>query len=141
MTIETDINPQTQNSQGVSANVEDVESKKVSREEAARKGGQAVSRDRAHMAEIGRKGGQAVSRNREHMARIGRKGGESVSKDRAHMAQIGQKGGERRGMARKTPNYAAPIIQSEQNASDKSSEVSHNQNAKTSENNSHIKAS
>jgi general stress protein YciG len=27
------------------------------------------------MAEIGRKGGQAVSKNREHMANIGRKGG------------------------------------------------------------------
>jgi uncharacterized protein len=45
--------------------------------EAGRKGGQAVSRNREHMAEIGRKGGQAVSRNREHMAEIGRKGGES----------------------------------------------------------------
>ena len=45
--------------------------------DAGRKGGQAVSRNREHMARIGRKGGQAVSRNREHMARIGRKGGES----------------------------------------------------------------
>ena len=42
---------------------------------------------------IGRKGGEAVSRNREHMADIGRKGGEAVSKDREHMANIGQKGG------------------------------------------------
>lgn len=42
---------------------------------------------------IGRKGGEAVSRNREHMAEIGRKGGEAVSKDREHMANIGQKGG------------------------------------------------
>jgi hypothetical protein len=30
----------------------------MSREEAARKGGEAVSRDREHMAEIGRKGGK-----------------------------------------------------------------------------------
>jgi general stress protein YciG len=45
------------------------------RQEVARKGGLAVSRNRAHMAEIGRKGGQSVSRNREHMAKIGRKGG------------------------------------------------------------------
>ncbi len=45
--------------------------------EIARKGGQAVSQDRDHMAEIGRKGGEAVSKNREHMAEIGRKGGES----------------------------------------------------------------
>jgi len=46
-----------------------------SRKEAARKGGEAVSRDRQHMAEIGRKGGQKVSQDREHMAEIGRKGG------------------------------------------------------------------
>jgi uncharacterized protein len=45
------------------------------RQEVARKGGLAVSRNRQHMAEIGRKGGQSVSRNREHMAKIGRKGG------------------------------------------------------------------
>lgn len=45
------------------------------RKEVARKGGQAVSRNRQHMAEIGRKGGQTVSQNREHMSTIGRKGG------------------------------------------------------------------
>jgi general stress protein YciG len=50
---------------------------KMSRTEAARKGGQAVSTNRQHMAEIGRKGGQSVSRDREHMARIGEKGGTS----------------------------------------------------------------
>ena len=33
---------------------------------AGRKGGQAVSQDRAHMAEIGRKGGRSVSRGREN---------------------------------------------------------------------------
>jgi general stress protein YciG len=42
---------------------------------------------------IGRKGGEAVSRNKEHMADIGRKGGVAVSRDREHMANIGQKGG------------------------------------------------
>jgi general stress protein YciG len=47
------------------------------RQEVARKGGLAVSRNRQHMAEIGRKGGQTVSKNREHMAEIGRKGGEA----------------------------------------------------------------
>jgi general stress protein YciG len=47
------------------------------RQEVARKGGLAVSRNRQHMAEIGRKGGQTVSKNREHMASIGRKGGEA----------------------------------------------------------------
>ena len=50
------------------------------RQEVARKGGLAVSRNRQHLAEIGRKGGQAVSKNREHMAEIGRKGGESRQK-------------------------------------------------------------
>ncbi|MHB2016863.1 MAG: KGG domain-containing protein [Candidatus Xenobia bacterium] len=44
----------------------------------------------------GRKGGQAVSRDRTHMASIGRKGGETVSEDRAHMAEIGSKGGQSR---------------------------------------------
>ena len=41
----------------------------------------------------GRKGGEAVSRNRQHMAAIGRKGGETVSQDREHMAVIGRGGG------------------------------------------------
>jgi general stress protein YciG len=45
------------------------------RQEVARKGGLAVSRNKQHMADIGRKGGQSVSKNREHMADIGRKGG------------------------------------------------------------------
>lgn len=61
----------------------------------ARKGGEAVSRNREHMATIGSRGGEAVSRDREHMSRIGRKGGETVSKDREHMKRIGRKGGER----------------------------------------------
>ena len=65
-----------------------------SRQEAGKKGGEAVSRNREHMAEIGRKGGEAVSRNREHMAAIGRKGGEAISRNREHMAAIGRKGGE-----------------------------------------------
>ncbi|MEW6055213.1 MAG: general stress protein [Bdellovibrionota bacterium] len=62
----------------------------------ARKGGEAVSRNRKHMAEIGRKGGEAVSQDRRHMAEIGRKGGEAVSQNREHMAEIGRKGGEAR---------------------------------------------
>lgn len=61
----------------------------------ARKGGEAVSRNREHMAAIGSRGGEAVSRNREHMSQIGRKGGETVSRDREHMKRIGRKGGER----------------------------------------------
>lgn len=47
----------------------------VTRREVARKGGLAVSSNRAHMVEIGRKGGQSISKNREHMAKIGQKGG------------------------------------------------------------------
>jgi general stress protein YciG len=43
--------------------------------------------------QIARKGGEAVARNRQHMADIGRKGGEAVSKNRDHMAQIGREGG------------------------------------------------
>ena len=41
----------------------------------------------------GRKGGEAVSASREHMAHIGRKGGEAVSSNRQHMAEIGREGG------------------------------------------------
>jgi general stress protein YciG len=55
---------------------------------AGQKGGEAVSRDRQHMADIGRKGGERVSQDRQHMADIGRKGGERVSQDREHMATI-----------------------------------------------------
>lgn len=64
----------------------------------ARKGGEAVSRNKKHMADIGRKGGEAVSQDRRHMASIGRKGGEAVSQNREHMAEIGRKGGESRGL-------------------------------------------
>jgi general stress protein YciG len=44
--------------------------------------------------QIASKGGEAVSRNREHMAEIGKKGGEIVSQNRKHMSEIGRKGGE-----------------------------------------------
>jgi general stress protein YciG len=53
--------------------------------------------DLAERREIARKGGQAVSRNRDHRAEIGRRGGEMVSRDREHMAAIGERGGEARG--------------------------------------------
>jgi hypothetical protein len=64
---------------------------------AGKRGGEAVSQNRRHMAEIGKKGGERVSQDRQHMASIGRKGGEAVSGDREHMAAIGRKGGEARG--------------------------------------------
>lgn len=63
------------------------------RQEVARKGGLAVSRNRQHMAEIGRKGGQAVSKNRDHMAQIGRKGGAASRGGSAGGGQSGP-GGE-----------------------------------------------
>jgi general stress protein YciG len=59
------------------------------RQEVARKGGLAVSRNRQHMSEIGRKGGQSVSKNREHMANIGRKGG-AASRGHGHGHGHGQ---------------------------------------------------
>ena len=53
--------------------------------------------DQSKQKQIASKGGEAVSKNREHMAQIGRKGGETVSGNRQHMAEIGRKGGEARG--------------------------------------------
>jgi uncharacterized protein len=52
--------------------------------------------DQRTRVEVARKGGEAVSRNRDHMSEIGRKGGEAVSKDKNHMSEIGKKGGESR---------------------------------------------
>jgi hypothetical protein len=59
------------------------------RREIARQGGKAAhEKGKAHeftpeeARAAGRKGGQAVSENREHMARIGRKGGESSRSSR-----------------------------------------------------------
>ena len=86
--------------------------------EIARKGGKAAhqkgtahefSPDEARAA--GRKGGQAVSRDREHMAEIGRQGGEAVSRDREHMARIGREGGEARASAatKGEPDAQTPV--------------------------------
>ena len=69
----------------------------LDRSEIGRRGGEAVSRDRQHMADIGRRGGQSVSQNRDHMSSIGRKGGQTVSQNREHMASIGRRGGLARG--------------------------------------------
>src|ERR1041385_5424638 len=56
--------------------------------------------DEQQQREIARKGGEAVSKNREHMAEIGKKGGVAVSANREHMSEIGQKGGESRRKAK-----------------------------------------
>jgi uncharacterized protein len=52
---------------------------KMSVEEAGRKGGETTAREHGpeFYSEIGKKGGEAVSQDREHMAEIGRKGGQS----------------------------------------------------------------
>ncbi|HEU0050897.1 MAG TPA: stress-induced protein [Patescibacteria group bacterium] len=53
-----------------------------------------ASADEETRSRVAHLGGEAVSRNREHMAAIGRKGGEKVSRDRMHMAEIGKRGGK-----------------------------------------------
>ncbi|HJP83633.1 MAG TPA: KGG domain-containing protein [Fimbriimonadaceae bacterium] len=64
-----------------------------------------ASMDEAKQREIAKKGGEAVSENRSHMAQIGQRGGEAVSRDRNHMAEIGRKGGEAsHGSQRKSKN-------------------------------------
>jgi general stress protein YciG len=69
--------------------------------EIARRGGQAAhQRGTAHeftaeeAAAAGRKGGQAVSRNRDHMARIGRKGGLATHHRGTASTNAGQKNAE-----------------------------------------------
>ncbi len=79
--------------------------------EIASKGGQAAHQkgtahefDSEEARRAGQKGGEAVSRNREHMAEIGRKGGESRQsaarqndKARAATSEQQAKGGSRQG--------------------------------------------
>lgn len=49
----------------------------TTRKEVARKGGLAISRDRARMAALGRIGGAKRAEDREAMAEMGRKGGKN----------------------------------------------------------------
>src|ERR671915_431502 len=70
--------------------------------EIASKGGRAAhAKGTAHefnsdeARDAGRKGGQAVSRNREHMAAIGRRGGEARGNARRQAASGGSSGGSR----------------------------------------------
>lgn len=72
---------------------------KEKRSEIARKGGKAAHAkgtahkyDASEAREAGRLGGEAVSKNREHMAEIGRRGG--TSKHRNKMAKKAKKDGE-----------------------------------------------
>lgn len=53
----------------------------ISTSDAGKLGGEKVARERGpeFYSEIGKKGGEAVSKDREHMAEIGRKGGEARS--------------------------------------------------------------
>jgi uncharacterized protein len=70
--------------------------------EIASKGGRAAhAKGTAHefnsdeARDAGRKGGQAVSRNREHMAAIGRRGGEARGNARRQASSGGSSGGNR----------------------------------------------
>jgi hypothetical protein len=76
--------------------------------EIASKGGQAAHQkgtahefDSEEARRAGQKGGEAVSRNREHMADIGRKGGES--RQSAHRAAAAAAGGGAAGNAGTAP--------------------------------------
>ena len=60
--------------------------------EAARKGGEAVSEDREHMAEIGRKGGEASAQSREGSSQ-GAQQARSRSDDADSASQAGKRGG------------------------------------------------
>jgi general stress protein YciG len=64
-------------------------------EQTKKKKGFAAMDPDTHRA-IAKRGGDAVSRDREHMATIGKKGGISVKTRHgvAHMAAIGSKGGK-----------------------------------------------
>ena len=56
---------------------------KMSREEAGRKGGETVSKDREHMSEIGRKGGQqsqSSQRGGQQGSQSGQRGGRDSDK-------------------------------------------------------------
>ena len=76
----------------------DEKNKKMTVEEAGRKGGIKTAQTHGHefYEEIGRKGGQTRKQELGHEGyqELGRKGGEAVSRDREHMSEIGRKGGE-----------------------------------------------
>ena len=58
---------------------------KCSPQERARRGGIAISEDRAWMQEIGRRGGLKVSEDREHMSQIGQLGAQArLAKRESH---------------------------------------------------------
>jgi general stress protein YciG len=65
------------------------------REETARKGGEAVSKDREHMAEIGKKGGEArQSKGSSHKSEEGEEGKEKSSGTRGGSSEQHAKAGE-----------------------------------------------
>jgi len=85
---------------------------------AGRKGGEAVSRDRAHMSAIGREGGHSRGRTRQSQAGQGMGGGNMSSNDLERGTYIGQ-GSDREssGMGSNGPN----ANRTEQRSNDQSS--------------------
>lgn len=79
--------------------------RKMTRQEAGRKGGEKVARERGpkFYREIGRKGGEKVAEERgsEFYREIGRKGGESMGNRNRTAGTKGGPGGERRSQARR----------------------------------------
>lgn len=105
------------------------------REEVARKGGEAVSKDRGHMSRIGKKGGETRSEELGHKGYqdLGRKGGEATAETHGHefYSQIGKKGGQARAndfdvrsgeLGRKGGQAAHPHGRGLQNADEKTRE-------------------
>ena len=88
--------------------------------EIASKGGKAAHAkgtahefDAGEAREAGRKGGQAVSRNREHMAMIGRRGGEARGSSRARSVAQENSQGPSNGTEGSAQNSRAPLTDRE----------------------------
>lgn len=82
---------------------------------AGRKGGEAVSRDRAHMSAIGREGGHSRGRTRQTQGDQGMGGGSMPSTDLERGTYIGQ------GSDRESSGMSSNLGRNEQRSSDQSS--------------------
>ena len=81
---------------------------------AGRKGGEAVSRDRAHMSAIGREGGHSRGRTRQAQAGQGMGGGNMSSNDLERGTYIGQ------GSDRESSGISSNANRNEQRSNDQS---------------------